>query len=140
MHLKKYILLHFPMHMREKLELYVSYYSIRHETRLPILRGPIISLEMEINYLYFPGWPQKYKCSRMLAYRIPWYRTLFFSKYFPPPWIPPPNLPPPSRMWTLPFLIKFGMWILFVMAFCYVCCIFTSPEFRPFPPNLLPRF
>ena len=44
---------------------------------LPILCGTPISLEMEINYPYLHGWPQKCKSSSMWAYRKAGPRTLF---------------------------------------------------------------
>ena len=45
--------------------------SIRQGKSLSILYGPPISVDMEINYPYIYGWPQKYKSPGMWAHRIP---------------------------------------------------------------------
>ena len=57
-------------------EIEYSYYSI------PMLYGPSISVDMKINYPYHHDWTQKYKLSRMLAYRMPVFLILFFIYAF----------------------------------------------------------
>ena len=58
-----------------------SFYSSGQGKSLAVLCGPPISLEMETNYPYLHGWPQKYRSARMWADRILGARTLLYLRF-----------------------------------------------------------